>query len=182
MKIRIVRQIRDDAAMRGSFLRLAQQVFGLSFEEWYQNGYWTDRYIPYAAVDSGRVAANASVNVMDFVRQGEPCRLVQIGTVMTDPAYRGRGLAGALLRRILSDWADACDGIYLFANSTVLDFYPRFGFARVQEFQHSVPLVPGEGISAAWICAGRRSERCSFGVMSARIRFPHWLLQETKNS
>ena len=144
MKIRIVRQIRDDAALRRSFLRLAQGVFGLSFEEWYQNGYWTDRYVPYAAVDGDRVAANASVNVMDFVRQGKPCRLVQIGTVMTDPAYRGRGLAGALIRRILSDWADVCDGVYLFANSTALDFYPRFGFARVEEFQHSAPLVPAE--------------------------------------
>src|SRR5699024_6651682 len=38
------------------------------------------------------------------------------------------------------DWADRVESIYLFANDTVLDFYPRFGFQRVQESRFFAPL------------------------------------------
>ena len=59
---------------------------------------------------------------------------------MTDEEYRGRGFACRLLGEILDDWKDQCDGVFLFANDTVLDFYPRFGFHREQEYQHVLKL------------------------------------------
>lgn len=62
---------------------------------------------------------------------------MQIGTVMTDPDYRNQGLNKILLGRILEEWQGKCDSVYLFANHTVLDFYPKFGFHRVDEYQHS---------------------------------------------
>ena len=55
--ITIVKNIRDDAALRGSFNSLAEKTFGLNFENWYQNGYWKDNYIPYAAILEGQVIA-----------------------------------------------------------------------------------------------------------------------------
>ena len=50
------------------------------------------------------MVANASVNVMDFIWQERTEKYIQIGTVMTDPACRGRGLARRLIEEILSDW------------------------------------------------------------------------------
>ena len=58
----IEKNYRDNAALRESFNKLAEKVFGLSFENWYQNGFWKDNYIPYSAVIDGEVVANVSVN------------------------------------------------------------------------------------------------------------------------
>lgn len=134
--MRLVKQIRDDKPLRESFLELAVRVFDLSFKDWYENGFWKDSYLPYSMVEEGKVVSNASVNVMDMEWKGSRKRCVQIGTVMTDPAYRNLGLSRRLLQEIIKDWKDSCDCLYLFANDTVLDFYPKFGFAREKEYQH----------------------------------------------
>lgn len=129
--------IRDNAELRRSFCDLSIKTFDLDFEDWYQNGYWGDKYIPYVLIDRGRVIANVSVNTISFRHRGEALRYVQLGTVMTDEAYRNQGLSRALMDRVLEDWEDRCDDIYLFANDSVLDFYPKFGFERACEFQYS---------------------------------------------
>lgn len=133
------------APLRESFFALAEEVFDLSFRMWYQNGYWTDRYVPYAMVDGGRVLANASVNLMDTTWQGVPKKFLQIGTVMTHPEYRGQGLSRLLLEEILTDWKEKTDGIYLYANDSVLEYYPRFGFVRAHEYQHSGTVTARDG-------------------------------------
>lgn len=38
------------------------------------------------------------------------------------------------MNSILRDYEKTCDFIYLFANSSVLDFYPKFGFVKAQEY------------------------------------------------
>ncbi|MGL5675443.1 MAG: hypothetical protein ACRDDX_03435, partial [Cellulosilyticaceae bacterium] len=38
------------------------------------------------------------------------------------------------------EWQDKCDGIYLYANDTVLDFYPKFGFEKATEYGYSKPI------------------------------------------
>lgn len=145
MQYSIETRIRDNPILRSSFNALAEETFGLSFEAWHQAGYWTERYLPYAACAGGRVIANASVNLMDTVWNGKTRRFIQIGTVMTARDARGMGIARSLLERILQDWERRSDLIYLFANDTVLDFYPRFGFERVQEYQFRVKQPRGAG-------------------------------------
>lgn len=135
MGYEITRQIRDCGGRRESFFALAQKVFGLSFKEWFENGFWTDRYIPYAICEGDRVVANVAVNRMQFESRGTVRNYVQLGTVMTDPEYRGRGFARQLMETVIKEWEDRCDGIYLFANSDVLDFYPRFGFKESLEYE-----------------------------------------------
>ncbi len=142
MTYRFSNNIRNNPADRAAFDALATQVFGLSFTAWYQAGYWSDRYIPYTLFDGAEAVANASVNVMDFLWQGKPRRYIQLGTVMTAPAYRQQGLARRLMQAILHDWQAQCDGMYLFANETVLEFYPKFGFERASEVQHTLPITP----------------------------------------
>ena len=141
--MRLIKQIKDSAALRDSFDRLAVKTFGLSFADWRREGYWTDDYIPYVMADGETVAANASVNRMNFVWRGQRRRYIQIGTVMTDEAYRRQGLSRILLEEILKDWAGESDAVYLFANRTVLDFYPRFGFRREREYQYSSVVQGG---------------------------------------
>lgn len=139
--IRLKRQVRYDDALRKSFMDLALRTFGISFSSWYDQGFWTDSYIPYVFEEDGRVVANVSANRIHTVLDGAPRLYIQLGTVMTDPQYRRRGLSGALIQEVLQEWRDRCNGFYLYANQTVLDFYPRFGFERAIEAQYALPLT-----------------------------------------
>lgn len=136
----VIKDYRRDDALRASFNALAGKTFGIDFEDWYQNGYWTDAYNPHSIVIDGEIAANVSVNHTDFVRKGERLRLIQLGTVMTGEEYRNRGLIRRIMETIEADYADKADGIYLFANDSVLDFYPKFGFREAQEYQYDKTL------------------------------------------
>ena len=140
----IVTDVRTSPA-RESFLALARRVFGLDFAPWNAQGYWTDRYRPYAVVRDGQVVANVSVNRIDTRVNGIPKRFIQLGTVMTHPDFRGQGLARRAMEAALADHRDACDVMYLYANDSVLDFYPRFGFERAQEHVHSALISPCAG-------------------------------------
>lgn len=126
--------------IRQSFNNLTRRTYAFDFEEWYRSGYWQDGYIPYSLLDDEKVICNVSVNVIDFLVMGEKKKLVQIGTVMTDEAYRHRGLNRFIMERVLEEWQSKCDSIYLFANNTVLNFYPKFGFVKMDEYQHSTQV------------------------------------------
>lgn len=128
---------RDDEALRKSFNELTQECFGFNLENWYRTGLWTDSYCPCSIVDDGRVVANVSINTIDFIIDGSQRRFIQLGTVMTAKDYRMRGLNRYLLTRVINEQKNNCDLLYLFANCSVLDFYPRFGFIPVPEYRHS---------------------------------------------
>lgn len=126
---------------RLAFDALAVKTFNLSFEPWYQSGYWKNKYIPYTLFDGGKAVANSSINIMDFNTFGEQKCYIQIGTVMTDVDYRNQGLNKFILEKILEEWSEKSDLIYLFANSTVLNFYPKFGFFRAKEYEYSKKIA-----------------------------------------
>lgn len=132
----IVKNYRDREQLRSSFNRLAKATFGLDFEPWYQKGFWTDDYNPYSVLLDGEIVANVSVNRTDMIIDGERRKLYQLGTVMTDEAHRNRGYIRAIMAEIEKDIADA-DGVYLFANDTVLEFYPKFGFVQGTEYLYT---------------------------------------------
>jgi len=129
---------KDDVKLRNSFNNLTEKTYGFNFKQWYEDGYWGEKYIPYSLVDGDKVVSNVSVNIMDFFILGEQKKYVQIGTVMTDEEYRGQGLCRVLMELVLKEWEDKCDLIYLFANDSVLDFYPKFGFEVCDEYQYSI--------------------------------------------
>lgn len=120
---------------RVAFNDLAEKTFPISFEVWFKAGYWNEKYIPYTLFDGDKAIANVSVNIMDFNVFGERKRYIQLGTVMTDKNYRNKGLSRHLMERVLEDWNSKCDFIYLYANSTVLNFYPKLGFTPVKEYE-----------------------------------------------
>lgn len=140
MAYQLCKNVMYDDRKRNAYNALAGQTFGLSFEKWYQDGYWTQSNIPYTLFDGEKAVANISVNRMELVCRGQRFDYIQLGTVMTDAACRKQGLSRFILNEIMNDWMERCDGIFLFANKTVLDFYPRFGFERQLQYRYSLKV------------------------------------------
>ena len=137
-------QIREKKDVVRSFNELANHTFGLWFEELGQD------YIPHVIRQGSRVVSNISVNVIHFQTEAGRKLYIQLGTVMTVPDKRKKGLSRILMERILEEWKGRCDGIYLFANDSVLEFYPKFGFIPQTESEyiyhtngivHGLPLI-----------------------------------------
>jgi GNAT superfamily N-acetyltransferase len=130
-----IKDIKENEQVRKSFNLLAQKTFGLDFEPWNQNGYWGVDYIPYVLLDGDVVVSNVSVNIINTRWRNQAKRYIQLGTVMTDEKYRSKSLSRWLMEKVLKDWKDKSDAVYLFANDSVLDFYPKFGFEKALEYQ-----------------------------------------------
>lgn len=138
MYTNVITNYRNQNSLRHSFNTLAGKTFGgLDFEAWYQNGYWSDRYNPYSIIIDEKVTANVSVNTIDFVWNGERKHFIQLGTVMTEERFRNQGLIRQIMNQIDQDYGETTDGIYLFANDSVLDFYPKFGFRKAMEYRYT---------------------------------------------
>lgn len=162
MNTDIIKNYRSQNNLRHSFNALAEKTFdGLSFEAWYQNGYWSDRYNPYSIVTDGEIIANVSVNTIDFIWNGERRHLIQLGTVMTEEHFRNQGLIRQIMNEIDREYAAAVDGFYLFANDSVVDFYPKFGFRKAIEYRYTKPFST--------------SKKCSMVQVPMRIADPDCL-------
>ena len=162
--------IRDNDELRGSFNALTHEVFCFGFEDWYNSGGWGDMYIPHAVVENGEVIANVSVNIMPFSVGGERKNYIQLGTVMTRPDRRGEGLGRVAMEFALEKYlgAPGIDGIYLFGNDSVLDFYPKFGFVKAREFEYSAAALPAQpyALEKTDLSDEERSARF-FGLLAA---------------
>ena len=133
-----VKDYRDNERLREGLNNLTEKTYGFNFRRWYESGYWGKEYIPYSLLDDDKLVANVSVSIMKINILGEEKNYIQIGTVMTDEEYRNQGLSRFLMEKVSDEWENKCDCIYLFANDTVLDFYPKFGFERVYEYQYLI--------------------------------------------
>lgn len=123
-------QIGANRMLFDSFNQLAKETFGISFD------HFGGDYQPHVLAIDGKVCANISVNQIPFYYRGERKFYIQLGTVMTSLEFRGKGLSRWLMKQILDQWKDHCDTIYLFANDSVLNFYPQFGFVKVKEYEY----------------------------------------------
>ncbi len=132
-----IKNYKTNDALRLSFDALAKSTFGISFEAWYQDGCWNDYYIPYSYQDQGRIISSVSVNKMTLMIEGQKVQAIQIGTVMTDPEYRRRGLAYELIQKIISDFDESVSFYYLAAAQDAMSLYNRCGFIEVPEVQYS---------------------------------------------
>lgn len=128
--------VKDNEKLRGSFNELTRKSFGFDFVRWYEAGHWGDMYIPYVLLDGDKVISNVSVNLMEFSIGGVKKNYIQLGTVMTDPDYRGKGLNRQIMEHVLQEYADKVDGIYLFGNDDVLEYYRKFGFKAAKEYEY----------------------------------------------
>jgi len=127
---------KDDAALLDSFNELTRNTFGFDFTGWHAAGHFSDMYVPHVVLDKEKVVSNVSVNRMQFDMGGVIKNYIQIGTVMTDDEYRGRGLNRKIMESIMQEYAGKVDGIYLFGNDSVLEYYPKFGFVPCEEYEY----------------------------------------------
>ena len=77
MDYKVISNYRKDDELRRSFNALAERTFGLSFENWYQNGFWNDKYIPYSILLDGNIIANVSVNIINCEVKGKKRRYIR---------------------------------------------------------------------------------------------------------
>lgn len=137
----LIHDYKDLPLYRHSFNQLARETFGIDFEQWHLDGHWNDRYICYSYLDGDRVVANVSVSQLTLILEGQRRKALQIGTVMTHPAYQRRGLSKALMQAVLDAYEANYDLIYLFANPEAAAFYPRFGFKVLPETQFTLNVA-----------------------------------------
>ena len=134
----LVFNYKNNDTLRKSFNDLAEKTFGISFEEWYEKGLWENKYECYSIVEEDKIISNLSVNKLKFLIDGKEKTALQIGTVMTDEKERNMGLSKKLMEFVLEKFEKEYDIIYLFANDTVLNFYPKFGFRKMTQRQISI--------------------------------------------
>lgn len=136
IRMKLITGYMEDPALRQKLNLLTQETFGFDFEDWFTEGYWEGDYIPYSYEDKETLIANVSVNRMEFIQNGQERHYIQLGTVMTKKEFRNQGYARKLMERVLADYAENCDGIYLFANLEALGFYEKLGFSRGTEYRY----------------------------------------------
>ncbi|SHF41467.1 GNAT family N-acetyltransferase [Pedobacter caeni] len=134
-----------------SFNELYDICLDGDYEPWYGMGYWDNTFIPFFIVQDNKVIANVSLSPMVMVLQGQSHHVLQISAVMTHPAFRGQGLSRYLMKHVMSHFSEQYEFIYLFANEEVLDFYPKFGFVRLDESSFRLKdLTDFEAMSSDW--------------------------------
>jgi len=136
----LIKSYKDNILYREQFNQLTRTTYSFDLEQWYQDGYWQNNYNPYSIFYKDKIIANVSVNRMELIIQGKKQNAIQLGTVMTDTAYRNQGFSRLLMEEILEEYKDKTDFIYLFANDTVLNFYPKFGFVNHTEYSSKKQL------------------------------------------
>lgn len=122
----------------------------MDFLTWIKSECYDGSYIPHSFVHEGRIIANVSVTKTEMMIKGMEVNGIQIGTVMTHPLYRGQGLSRKLIESVMKEYSYA-EFIYLLANDSVLEFYPKFGFVSSDEF-----IYFNESISSFEILGGKR--------------------------
>ena len=131
---KFVSKYKRNDFLRKEFNKLTTECFEFDLEDFYKQGYWDDTYTPYSIIDDNRIVANVSVADFDFTINQVTVKCVQIATVMTTKTYRKKGLCRFLIEKVILEWKDRSDLVYLFANGSVTKMYPRFGFYLEKEF------------------------------------------------
>lgn len=132
--ITITENYRDDDYLRQEYYNFISKVFpGISFNKWYQKGFWTKDYIPFSIVKSGKIISNVSVCFMNILLGGKRLNAIQIGAVGTLPEYRNQGFSRLITNYVLDKYKNQIDLFFLFANDNVMEFYPKFGFRNLEE-------------------------------------------------
>ena len=159
----LVKHYIEDDRLRTALNALTRKTFGVDFEGWYAAGGWEGDYLPYALMDGDRMIAHVSVTRMHFLQNGQERHYIQLGTVMTDEAYRRRGLASQLMRAAMDDMRGACDGFYLFGNLSALGFYDSLGFSRITETRYALREDARQALAGR---AGQRRESALFSPVA----------------
>ncbi|MEN8904440.1 MAG: GNAT family N-acetyltransferase [Clostridiales bacterium] len=135
MNCELIYDYKENYEYRRSFNNLANKVFGIDFEKWYQAGFWDDRYVCYSIFENENIISNVSITKQSINSNNKNINSIQIGTVMTSPEYRNKGFASKLIKNVLDEYSGKSDLIFLFGNKDVKTFYNKFGFRIINEYK-----------------------------------------------
>ncbi len=122
----------SDPVYERHFNELVQAVFKFDFGHWFKLGVWDETYESYGLWLDGRLAAHTGLFKMDLLVAGRVYPTIQFSAVAVHPEFRKQGLAKIIFEHIFAKYPDT--PALLFANESVLDFYPRFGFSPTDDF------------------------------------------------
>ncbi|MBT8386048.1 MAG: GNAT family N-acetyltransferase [Ignavibacteria bacterium] len=132
--LKIIENYRDNKLLRNEYFNFILKLFPRAeFKEWYLKGFWKDEYNPISVIKNGKIISNVSVAQMNIIADRRYLRGIQIGGVGTLPENRSQGLSRTLMEYAIGKYSNETDIFLLFANETVLEFYPKFGFNRFEE-------------------------------------------------
>jgi predicted N-acetyltransferase YhbS len=190
--VRIIRH--SDHAWHDRFFDFEASVFtagGRTFPIWGARGGWVAGYDVFAAIADNQIVSTVGRSAMRFVINGEERSGYQLGAVATRPGHRNRGLARLLMNKVLGELDAPDQPVILFANPSVLDFYPRFGFRRLSQarFVGHVDLRPSgtfaptldlaRPIDRAWLADHCASAIATGQHFAARDYYPAMLFNLT---
>jgi len=135
-----IKDYKHQDMYRKSFADLGKRIFDIDFEEFYQKGFWGDDYICYSYVHENVVISNVSLSTMELIIEGEHVRAIQIGTVMTDPLFRRKGLAYQLMTKIFEDYDPTCTLYFLAADEEAIPLYEKCGFIANPENKYIIEV------------------------------------------
>jgi GNAT superfamily N-acetyltransferase len=131
---KLLQNYRNDTNLVEKYHEFISKIFpSISFREWYEKGFWAKNYIPYSLIKDNVIISNVSVSIMNVFVDGQEKIAAQIGAVGTLLEYRHQGLSRHLMNYIIDKLKDKVHFFFLFANDTVMDFYPKFGFRNIKE-------------------------------------------------
>jgi len=175
---------KNDHTYEVLFDDLIKEVFGFSFDTWLERKLWDDRYESYSIIKDGLMLANLCIFKADMIVKGQRFPAIQLGAVCTRKSSRGKGLSRLLMEHALSLYTDT--PAFLFANDSVVDFYPRFGFRQEQTYKPTIvtainnyvqamPLSPDD-VSFQDVLKNRASHSTVFDCLNAdSIQMFHYL-------
>ena len=135
-KINISMNRHNDPVYEAMFDDLIQEVFDFSFAPWFACKLWDERYESYSIIQEGKMLSNVCIYKTDMLLRGKTLRVHQFGGIATRKSVRRKGLSRILMEHVLSLYADI--PAFLYANSSVTDFYPLFGFRRAQAYRPGI--------------------------------------------
>jgi predicted N-acetyltransferase YhbS len=123
----------SDSAWHDRFFGFVASIFegGRTFSAWGARGGWVDGYDVFAMVFDDQIVSTVGRQSMRYVINGKERSGYQLGAVATRADHRNRGLARLLMNKVLGELDAPDQPVILFANSGVVDFYPRFGFRKL---------------------------------------------------
>ena len=137
MKIEYIN--RDNEFHRAAYFNFLSSVFpSVDFKIWYEKGYWSNNYKPVSIFQEEEIISNVGISEMDILVNGINRKGIQLGAVGTLKQYRNKGYSRALMEYVLNNYNKNNDLVFLFANDNVLDFYPKFGFTRFNQYIYKI--------------------------------------------
>jgi len=141
---------QNNTIYEAMFDDLIQEVFGFSFAPWFERKLWDNNYESHSIIKGGKMLSNVCVFKSELLINGEKMPAIQLGAVATCKDARGKGLSRHLIQHVLSLYPDTL--AYLFANPSVINFYPQFGFRQAQTCKPEISVVINSDHTTAIKC------------------------------